>query len=120
MHENEWNEPMMSHEQNVKNSMIKIGVLSTALTLSLGLALAPCCAAEGPEAPENKTAQAASNTLSSRQQTIPLIAAAMATSDMPKLNTALNQGLDAGLGLPPPRRTLSIGMMSLSEVLHGT
>jgi len=23
-------------------------------------------------------------------------------------------------GLPPPRRTLSIGMMSLSEVLHGT
>ena len=27
----------------------------------------------------------------------PLIAAAMATSDMPKLNAALNQGLDAGL-----------------------
>jgi len=24
------------------------------------------------------------------------------------------------MGLPPPRRTLSIGMMSLSEVLHGT
>ena len=23
-------------------------------------------------------------------------------------------------GLPPPQRTLSIGMMSLSEVLHGT
>jgi len=26
----------------------------------------------------------------------------------------------APLGLPPPRRTLSIGMMFLSEVLHGT
>jgi len=27
---------------------------------------------------------------------------------------------NTNLGIPPPRRTLSIGMMSLSEVLHGT
>ena len=38
-----------------------------------------------------------SETLSERQQAIPLIASYMATSNMAKLNTALNQGLDAGL-----------------------
>jgi quercetin dioxygenase-like cupin family protein len=35
-------------------------------------------------------------TLTARQRSIPLIAASMATSDMPKLNNALNQGLDSG------------------------
>lgn len=38
-----------------------------------------------------------SETLSERQQSIPLIASYMATSSMAKLNSALNQGLDAGL-----------------------
>jgi len=42
-------------------------------------------------------AQPAAETLSARQQAIPLIAAFMATSDMPRLDAALNQGLDAGL-----------------------
>ncbi len=41
--------------------------------------------------------QAVSDTLSARQQAIPLIAARMATSQMERLNAALNQGLDAGL-----------------------
>jgi alkylhydroperoxidase/carboxymuconolactone decarboxylase family protein YurZ len=41
--------------------------------------------------------QTVSDTLSARQQAIPLIAASMASSQMEKLNTALNQGLDAGL-----------------------
>lgn len=36
-------------------------------------------------------------TLSARQQAIPLMAAFMATSNMEKLDGALNQGLDAGL-----------------------
>lgn len=35
--------------------------------------------------------------LSAKQQAIPLIAASMATSDMQRLDAALNQGLDAGL-----------------------
>ncbi|MGL5387249.1 MAG: carboxymuconolactone decarboxylase family protein [Serratia sp. (in: enterobacteria)] len=38
-----------------------------------------------------------SDSLSARQQAIPLIASFMASSNMAKLNTALNQGLDAGL-----------------------
>ncbi|WP_165493144.1 (R)-mandelonitrile lyase [Hylemonella gracilis] len=42
-------------------------------------------------------AQASSEVLSARQQAIPLIAAFVAISDMPRLNTALNRGLDAGL-----------------------
>lgn len=38
-----------------------------------------------------------SEPLSARQQAIPLIASFMASSNMGKLNTALNQGLDAGM-----------------------
>lgn len=41
--------------------------------------------------------QTAPATLSARQQAIPLIAAFMASSNMEKLDQALNQGLDAGL-----------------------
>ena len=37
------------------------------------------------------------DTLTTRQQAIPLIAASMAVGNMEKLNAALNQGLDAGL-----------------------
>lgn len=45
-------------------------------------------------------------TLSRQQQAIPLIAAFMATSDIPNLNTALNQGLDAGLTISETREIL--------------
>jgi alkylhydroperoxidase/carboxymuconolactone decarboxylase family protein YurZ len=50
--------------------------------------------------------QATEETLSSKQQAIPLIAAFMATSDMPNLNAALNQGLDAGLTVSETREVL--------------
>lgn len=49
---------------------------------------------------------ASAATLSRQQQTIPLIAAFMATSDMPNLNTTLNQGLDAGLSISEAREIL--------------
>ena len=49
---------------------------------------------------------ASAATLSRQQQTIPLIAAFMATSDMSNLNTALNQGLDAGLTISDTREIL--------------
>lgn len=49
---------------------------------------------------------AVSQTLSAKQQAIPLIAAAMATSNMPGLNTALNQGLDAGLTVSEAKEIL--------------
>lgn len=47
-----------------------------------------------------------SQTLSARQQAIPLIAAAMAMSDMPRLNAALTRGLDAGLTISEAREIL--------------
>ena len=45
-------------------------------------------------------------TLTARQQAIPLIAAFMATSDMAGLNASLNQGLDAGLTVSEAKETL--------------
>ena len=72
--------------------------LVAVLALSLGLAIAPSHAIQSTVEPNAVTStSSASETLSTRQQAIPLIAAAMATSDMPKLNAALNLGLDAGL-----------------------
>lgn len=47
-----------------------------------------------------------STTLSVKQQAIPLIAASMATGDMPKLNAALNQGLDVGLTVSEAKEIL--------------
>ena len=44
--------------------------------------------------------------LSAKQQTIPLIAAFTATSDMPRLNAALNHGLDAGLTISEAKEIL--------------
>ncbi|MGA3945102.1 (R)-mandelonitrile lyase [Ralstonia nicotianae] len=46
------------------------------------------------------------DTLSAKQRAIALIAASMATSDMPKLNAALNQGLDAGLTISEAKEVL--------------
>lgn len=44
--------------------------------------------------------------LSPRQQAIPLIAAAAASSDMPQLNAALGKGLDAGLTISEAKEIL--------------
>lgn len=48
----------------------------------------------------------ASATLSARQRSIPLIGACVASSDLPRLNAALNQGLDAGLTLSEAKEIL--------------
>lgn len=50
--------------------------------------------------------QPASEILSTKQQAIPLIASFMATGDMPKLNAALNQGLDAGMTISEAKEVL--------------
>lgn len=47
-----------------------------------------------------------SETLSATQRAIPLIAAFMATGDLPKLSAALNQGLDAGLTVSEAKEVL--------------
>lgn len=85
----------------------KTGPLTAALALSLALMLAPSLAAQNTEAPKAMTStQVASDTLSAKQQAIPLVAAFMATSDMPKLNAVLNQGLDAGLTVSEAKEIL--------------
>jgi 4-carboxymuconolactone decarboxylase len=47
-----------------------------------------------------------SQTLSAKQQALPLIASFMATSDLPRLNAALNQGLDAGITISEAKEVL--------------
>jgi len=65
------------------------------------------CASQLTAAPQAvQQVQPASETLSAKQQSIPLIGASMAESDMPKLNAALNQGLDAGLTINEAKEVL--------------
>ena len=76
-----------------------------ALCLSVGAMFSVTTHAAEASQPMTST-PASEATLSSQQQSIPLIAAFMATSDMPNLNTALNQGLDAGLTISETREIL--------------
>ena len=76
-----------------------------ALCLSVGAMFS--LTTQAAEAPKSMTTpQTTAQALSSKQQTVPLIAAFMATSDMPNLNAALNQGLDAGLTISETREIL--------------
>nr|WP_245397986.1 MULTISPECIES: carboxymuconolactone decarboxylase family protein [Pseudomonas] len=62
---------------------------------------------QAAETPQSMTTpQTTAQALSGKQQTIPLIAAFMATSDMRNLNSALNQALDAGLTISETREIL--------------
>jgi 4-carboxymuconolactone decarboxylase len=82
-------------------------VLSAVVVCCLGIATAPIHAAPKAQEQEAMTqAQPGSDSLSSKQQTIPFIAASMAASDMPRLNTALNRGLDAGLTINEAKEIL--------------
>jgi alkylhydroperoxidase/carboxymuconolactone decarboxylase family protein YurZ len=76
-----------------------------ALFLSLGV-MSSVTTQTAEASPAMTSTQANAETLSSKQQAIPLIAAFMATSDMPSLNAALNQGLDAGLTISETREIL--------------
>ncbi|QXI14649.1 carboxymuconolactone decarboxylase family protein [Pseudomonas zeae] len=76
-----------------------------AFCLSVGsMFSATTQAAETPQS--MTTPQTTAQALSSKQQTIPLMAAFMATSDMPNLNSTLNQALDAGLTISETREIL--------------
>lgn len=71
------------------------------------LAFAPVAAAGHTMEPQAMTVeQPASETLSAKQQAIAPIGAAMAISDMPRLDAALNRGLDAGLTVSEAREIL--------------
>lgn len=91
----------MSNTTPVKHRLARAA--AAALALSLALVAAPGHAAE----PQTMTSAAATaEVLSPKQQTIPLIAAFMAASDMPKLNASLNQALDAGMTISEAQEIL--------------
>ncbi len=86
----------------------KSNLLVLVLALGLGLAFGPSGAAQNTTAATQamSSAQTTEDSLTAKQTAIPLIAAAMAASDMPRLNAALNQGLDAGLTVSEAREVL--------------
>jgi len=95
----------MSNTMRVDHRRVGAGI--TVLALALGLALTPAHAQQSTsELQAMSNNQAASQTLSAKQQAIPLIAASMAVSDIPKLNAALNRGLDAGLTINEAKEIL--------------
>lgn len=81
-----------------------------AALISAGLASATPVGQAAQSSEESRAmvrrAQNISEVLSAKQKSIPLIASFMATSDMPKLNAALNQGLDAGMTLSEAKEIL--------------
>lgn len=84
----------------------KRGAVALALALS---ALSSIAAAQTPGTQEvhaMMNAPPASDTLTAKQQAILLIASFMAASDIPKLNIALNQGLDSGLSVSEAKEIL--------------
>ena len=95
----------MSNTMRADRRRARLGM--TTLALSFGLALTPAHAQQTTSEPQAMSDnQTASQTLSAKQQAIPLIAASMAASDMPRLNAALNRGLDAGLTISEAKEIL--------------
>ena len=85
----------------------RVHAIAASLALTFGWVATSGHAAQNSVEPQAMArAQPTSETLSAKQQSIPLIAAFMATSDMPKLNTALNQGLDAGMTVSEAKEIL--------------
>nr|WP_180128662.1 carboxymuconolactone decarboxylase family protein [Rhodoferax sp. BLA1] len=76
------------------------------MVLGLGLVTAPAYAAQNNPEPLAVTTPSRSETLSARQQAIPLIASFVAASDMPKLNAALHAGLDSDLTVSEAKEIL--------------
>ncbi|VFB18321.1 MULTISPECIES: carboxymuconolactone decarboxylase family protein [Pseudomonadaceae] len=81
--------------------------LAALLALCLGLGEAPSAVAQDANTSRaTNGAPSPAESLSAKQKAIPLIAAYMATSDMPNLNAALNQGLDAGMTVSEAKEIL--------------
>ncbi|HAX4193401.1 TPA: carboxymuconolactone decarboxylase family protein [Escherichia coli] len=88
------------------NNTTPIKALAATVLLTFGLGLAAHAAPVNKGASEMNHEQKVSDTLSASQQAIPLMAASMASSQMDKLNAALNQGLDAGLTINETKEIL--------------
>lgn len=83
------------------------GLLAALVALGLALSSTPGhAAAQAVEPPGLSEKWPTAETLTDKQRAIPLIAASMASSDMPQLAAALNQGLDAGLTISEAKEIL--------------
>lgn len=87
------------------NTITRIKTLSVATFITLSGSLTSHAMPVTGGLPEMQH-HSVSETLSARQQAIPLIAAFMASSNMEKLNQALHQGLDAGLAVNEAKEIL--------------
>lgn len=88
------------------NNTTRIKALTASTLLALSFSLTAHAAPTPHESNKMVLEQTVSDTLSARQQAIPLIAASMASSQMNKLDLALNQGLDAGLTINEAKEIL--------------
>lgn len=107
------------------NNTTPIKILTAAVLLTFGFALTANAALINKGVTEMNHEYTVSDTLSARQQAIPLIAASMASSQMDKLNAALNQGLDAGLTINEAKEILiqlitTMMMSTESSCFRGT
>lgn len=81
-------------------------VLASIFSLALGLFALKGEASQSTTQTTPAPGKSAGESLSLKQQSIVLIAASMAVSDMPGLNASLNQGLDAGLEVNEAKEVL--------------
>jgi 4-carboxymuconolactone decarboxylase len=79
--------------------------MAFTIAAALAVAAALCYLTLVPAQSQERAATTA-QVLSKKQQAIPPIAAAMAVGDMPRLNAALNAGLDAGLSISETKEIL--------------
>jgi len=100
-------EPQWTEPSTMTTDTRSSAALPALMALCLSVGAMFSLTTQAAEAPKSMTTpQTTAQALSSKQQTIPLIAAFMATSDMPNLNAVLNQGLDAGLTISETREIL--------------
>ena len=85
----------------------RFGSKTAAVALAMAMGAALCLASSPATTPaQEHKAMSTEQTLSAKQQAIAPIAAFTAVGNMPKLHTALNQGLDAGLTISDAKEIL--------------
>ncbi|MEN1478253.1 carboxymuconolactone decarboxylase family protein, partial [Pseudomonas aeruginosa] len=96
----------MSNTTHAEHRKARLRAGALAVVLGLATALSQTAHAQETRQMNPASAPSASETLNARQQAIVPIAAFAAAGDMPKLNAALNQGLDAGITINDAREIL--------------
>jgi len=94
----------VSHAE--RRTGVQAFVLALGATLMFGIAVARTAPAQETRTMSTPGTAPAADTLSASQQAVLPIAAFAAAGDIARLNPALNQGLDAGLGISDAREML--------------